>query len=102
MARKREPRHYHLTLNSELSMSGSVNKTVKRGDVSTGYFVATYVFLVAVFSTIIALINVGTWQKVLLIFLIVVLLSRLVFFGSWVRNKIIDIVNKIQNFEEKH
>jgi|SRR5579871_6032491 len=100
-SKKPEPRHYKMNLSGILSTLGSLSTNTKRGHISIGYFIWAYALSMAIIFAIITVINLDAIVKVLLIIVTAVLLFRLVFFNSRIRNYLIGTINKIQDFKEK-
>ena len=90
-----------MNLSSTLSTSGSLSTSTKRGHISTGYFIWSYALLMAIVFAIITVLNLNVIIKVVLVLLATTLLYRLIFFNSRVRNYLIGLVRKIEDFEEK-
>lgn len=98
--KKQEPKRYHLNFSASLTPTGSLNKSAKRGDISTGYLIWAYALFLTILFSIIAVLNLNIILKVVLIILVVILLFRFIFFHSRIRNYLIGVIKKIQDFKE--
>lgn len=79
-----------------------ISMEVKRGEKSWNYFPIIYAILLAVILTIISVLNIQWFLKIILIILSAIILFWLCFFNNWFRNKIVGIMSKSQGKIEKY
>lgn len=80
----------------------SIELNLKRGDKSWNYFQIAYGFLLAISLSIIAVLDIKSIYKVILILVLAVFLFWLCFYNDWFRNKIVGIFTKSQEKVERH
>jgi len=80
----------------------SIKLEVKRGEKSWNYFPIMYAILLAVILTIISVLNIQWFYKIILIVLSAIILFWLCFFNNWFRNKTVGLMTKSQEKVEKY
>ncbi|NMC59788.1 MAG: hypothetical protein GYA51_10470 [Candidatus Methanofastidiosa archaeon] len=75
---------------------------LKRGDKSFHYLLVFFCIAFSIMTTIVSIIEIEWIYKLFLITILASLLMYFCFLNDWARNKIVGIVTKIQNKEERH
>ncbi len=80
----------------------SLKLRVKRGEKSWNYFVTSFGILSGLVLAIVALLDIDWQYKVILVIISVVLIFYFCFVNDGSRNKIVGIMTRLQEKEEKH
>ncbi len=80
----------------------SLKLRVKRGEKSWNYFVTSFGILSGLAFAIVALLDIGWRYKVILVIISVILIFYLCFINDWSKNKIVGMMTKLQEKEERH
>lgn len=81
-------------------MKASVTTVTTRGEKSFEYFRYAYAILLAIAFGVIALLDMSSTRKILLVLFAAVILYRLCFFNNYFRNKIVGVMSSAETHKE--